>query len=74
MIKCYVSQIQALASQLTDLWNLMDTSADERQLFDHVTCNISSTLDEVTAPGALDIDLIEQVRRFSSQSAPRRIA
>ncbi|BAF19970.1 65-kDa microtubule-associated protein 1 [Oryza sativa Japonica Group] len=70
-----LERIQALASQLTDLWNLMDTSADERQLFDHVTCNISSTLDEVTAPGALDIDLIEQaeleVERLDQLKASR---
>lgn len=44
-----------------DLWNLMDTSEEERSLFDHVTCNISASVDEVTIPGALALDLIEQV-------------
>ncbi|KAF0903117.1 hypothetical protein E2562_025708 [Oryza meyeriana var. granulata] len=70
-----LEKIQALASQLTDLWNLMDTSAEERQLFDHVTCNMFSTLDEVTAPGALDLDLIEQaeieVERLDQLKASR---
>lgn len=54
-------QLQELATQLIDLWNLMDTSEDERSLFDHVTCNISASVDEVTIPGALALDLIEQV-------------
>jgi protein regulator of cytokinesis 1 len=39
----------------------MDTSIEERRLFDHVTCNISASVDEVTVPGALALDLIEQV-------------
>ncbi|KAL5200469.1 hypothetical protein ABZP36_021672 [Zizania latifolia] len=70
-----LEKIQVLASQLTDLWNLMDTSVEERQLFHHVTCNMSSTLDEVTVPGALDLDLIEQaeleVERLDQLKASR---
>ena len=54
-------QLQELAKQLIDLWNLMDTSEEERSLFDHVTCNVSASVDEVTIPGALALDLIEQV-------------
>ncbi|KAK7333438.1 hypothetical protein VNO80_30211 [Phaseolus coccineus] len=53
-------KLQELASQLIDLWNLMDTPTEERRLFDHVTCNISASVDEVTVPGALALDLIEQ--------------
>jgi protein regulator of cytokinesis 1 len=53
-------QLQELATQLTDLWNLMDTSDEERELFDHVTSNISASVHEVTASGALALDLIEQ--------------
>ncbi|KAG8075311.1 hypothetical protein GUJ93_ZPchr0006g42067 [Zizania palustris] len=70
-----LEKIQVLASQLTDLWNLMDTSVEERQLFHHVTCNMSSTLDEVTVPGALDLDLVEQaeleVERLDQLKASR---
>lgn len=54
-------QLQESAAQLIDLWNLMDTPEEERKLFDHVTCNISASVDEVTVPGALASDLIEQV-------------
>ncbi|AED96603.1 microtubule-associated proteins 65-1 [Arabidopsis thaliana] len=56
-----LQKLQELATQLIDLWNLMDTPDEERELFDHVTCNISSSVDEVTVPGALARDLIEQV-------------
>ncbi|CAI9283508.1 unnamed protein product [Lactuca saligna] len=55
-----LKKLQELATQLIDLWNLMDTSEEERSLFDHVTCNISASVDEVNVPGALALDLIEQ--------------
>ncbi|KAK6154451.1 hypothetical protein DH2020_008699 [Rehmannia glutinosa] len=55
-----LQKLQELATQLIDLWNLMDTTPEERSLFDHVTCNISASVDEVTVPGALALDLIEQ--------------
>lgn len=43
----------------------MDTTEEERRLFEHVTCNISASVDEVTVPGALALDLIEQVYNFA---------
>jgi Ase1/PRC1/MAP65 family protein len=55
------SQLQELAGQLYDLWDLMDAPKEERRMFDHVTCNRSASVGEVTAPGALALDLIEQV-------------
>lgn len=68
-------KLQELATQLIDLWNLMDTSEEERQLFDHVTRNISASVDEVTAPGSLAMDLIEQaeveVERLDQLKASR---
>jgi Ase1/PRC1/MAP65 family protein len=54
-------QLQELAGQLYDLWDLMDAPKEERRMFDHVTCNRSASVDEVTAPGALALDLIERV-------------
>ncbi|MBA0637145.1 hypothetical protein Godav_005158 [Gossypium davidsonii] len=53
-------KLQELATQLIDLWNLMDTPEEERRLFNHVTCNSSALVDKVTVPGALALDLIEQ--------------
>ncbi|KAH9322179.1 hypothetical protein KI387_016818, partial [Taxus chinensis] len=55
-----LQKLQELVTSLTELWNLMDTPMDEQRLFDHVTCNISASVDEVTVPGALAIDIIEQ--------------
>ncbi|GAA0166148.1 hypothetical protein Leryth_007827 [Lithospermum erythrorhizon] len=55
-----LQKLQELASQLIDLWNLMETPDEERGLFDHVTCNISASVDEVTGGGALTLDLIKQ--------------
>ncbi|GAB2230489.1 hypothetical protein Drorol1_Dr00014757 [Drosera rotundifolia] len=57
-----LQKLQELGGQLLDLWNLMDTTDEERHLFDHVTCNFSATVDEVTIPGALALDLIEQAQ------------
>ncbi|CAI0436313.1 unnamed protein product [Linum tenue] len=68
-------KLQELTTQLIDLWNLMDTPDDERKLFDHVTCNISASVDEVNMPGALALDLIEQaeieVERLDQQKSSR---
>lgn len=68
-------KLQELATQLIDLWNLMDTPEEDRSLFDHVTCNISASVDEVTIPGALALDLIEQaeveVERLDQLKASR---
>ncbi|XP_052208360.1 65-kDa microtubule-associated protein 1 [Diospyros lotus] len=70
-----LQKLQELATQLIDLWNLMDTPEEERSLFDHVTCNISASVDEVTVPGALALDLIEQaeveVERLDQLKASR---
>ncbi|CAD6336316.1 unnamed protein product [Miscanthus lutarioriparius] len=69
------AKIQALASQLSDLWNLMDAPVEERQPFHHVTCNMFSTLDDVTVPGALALDVIQQaeleVERLDELKASR---
>ncbi|KAL7087991.1 hypothetical protein ACP275_13G102500 [Erythranthe tilingii] len=70
-----LQKLQELATQLIDLWNLMDTPPEERSLFDHFTCNISASVDEVTIPGALASDLIEQaeveVERLDQLKASR---
>ncbi|KAJ6754150.1 65-KDA MICROTUBULE-ASSOCIATED PROTEIN 1 [Salix purpurea] len=68
-------KLQELTNQLIDLWNLMDTPMEERKLFDHVTCNMLASVDEVAVPGALALDLIEQaeveVERLDQLKASR---
>jgi len=64
LICIFPLQLQELANQLMDLWNLMDTPMEERKLFDHVTRNMLASVDEVSVPKALALDLIEQVFGF----------
>lgn len=56
-------QLQDLGTSLIEMWSLMDTSSEEQQLFQHVTCILSMSEDEVCAPQALALDNIEQVSR-----------
>ncbi|XP_020275162.1 65-kDa microtubule-associated protein 1-like isoform X1 [Asparagus officinalis] len=60
--KLRLQKLQELVAQLTDLWNLMDTPVEERNLFNHIIYSASASVDDVTVPGALALDLIEQVR------------
>ncbi|EYU33674.1 hypothetical protein MIMGU_mgv1a005212mg [Erythranthe guttata] len=73
--KTRLQKIQELATRLIDLWNLTDTPAENRSLFDLVTCNLSASVDEVIVPGALAKDLIEharvEVERLSQLKAGR---
>jgi hypothetical protein len=39
----------------------MDTSAEERQLFGHITCILNMPDDEISSPQALAVGNIEQV-------------
>ncbi|ONK63667.1 uncharacterized protein A4U43_C07F17640 [Asparagus officinalis] len=55
-----LQKLQNLGSTLIELWNLMDTTSDEQKRFDHVTCLISVSLDEVSVQGSLAADVIEQ--------------
>ncbi|XP_006647805.1 65-kDa microtubule-associated protein 1-like [Oryza brachyantha] len=57
-----LKKLHELATQLNDLWDLMDTPMEERSLFDHVSCNITATVEEVTNLEALAIDVIDQAQ------------
>ncbi|KAL7204777.1 hypothetical protein ACSBR2_017814 [Camellia fascicularis] len=53
-------KLQDFGRTLIELWSLMDTSVEEQKRFDHVTCLITSSVDEVSKPGSLSLDAIEQ--------------
>eukprot|EP00250_Pteridium_aquilinum_P016167 c22977_g1_i1 orf=549-2345(-) len=55
-----IKKIQDLGTSLIEMWSLMDTSMEEQLLFQHVTCILSMSEDEVCAPQALALDNIEQ--------------
>lgn len=43
----------------------MDTPAEELKRFDHITILISSSIDELSRPGSLALEVIEQVNIMS---------
>lgn len=57
-------QLQNLGSKLIDLWELMDTPLEQQEKFGHVTSSMSCSIDEVSMPGYLAIEVIEQVHYF----------
>ncbi|KAK4746956.1 hypothetical protein SAY87_025993 [Trapa incisa] len=56
-----LNKIQKFARELVELWDLLDTPAEEKKKFDHVVGLISSSVDEVSMPGSLAMEMIEQV-------------
>jgi len=59
--KLRLQKLQDLGTSLIELWNLMDTPSEEQELFQHITCNIAATEEDVTAPSSLTLDIIDQV-------------
>ncbi|KAK4438846.1 microtubule-associated protein 1 [Sesamum alatum] len=53
-------EAQDLGTTLIQLWSLMDMPIEEQRRFDHVTCLITLTADEVSSPLSLSIDAIKQ--------------
>lgn len=46
---------------MVELWRLMDTPVEEQQAFQHVTCHISASEDEIIGPSSLSVETIEEV-------------
>ncbi|CAO2820815.1 unnamed protein product [Amaranthus hypochondriacus] len=55
-----LEKIKDLGIALVELWSLLDTSTVEQKKFEHVTWLIHSSVDEVTRPGSLSLDVIER--------------
>ncbi|GLJ47127.1 hypothetical protein SUGI_0995050 [Cryptomeria japonica] len=55
-----LQKIQELGAELMELWNLMDIPKEEQKHFNHVTCYISASVEEVSVPRALALDIIEE--------------
>jgi protein regulator of cytokinesis 1 len=43
----------------------METPLEEQQQFEHITCNIEVTEEDITVPGSLALDIIDQVNMNS---------
>lgn len=55
-----LQKVQDLASTLIELWSILETSTVEQKKFEHVTSLISSSVDEVSRPGCLSLNVIEK--------------
>uniref|UniRef100_A0A0C9RI64 TSA: Wollemia nobilis Ref_Wollemi_Transcript_18801_2421 transcribed RNA sequence n=1 Tax=Wollemia nobilis TaxID=56998 RepID=A0A0C9RI64_9CONI len=55
-----IQKLHDLGKYLVELWNLMDTPVEERELFKNVVCILEASDSEITGSGALALDIIEQ--------------
>ena len=54
-------QLKDIVAKLFDLWNLMDSSKEERNGFSSITSILGSSESEITGRGALSTEMIEKV-------------
>ncbi|KAK6160400.1 hypothetical protein DH2020_003781 [Rehmannia glutinosa] len=55
-----LDKLQQLGKALSNLWNLMDTPYEDRQQFRHVTSLSSVASAEISRPGSLTLDIVQQ--------------
>eukprot|EP00252_Welwitschia_mirabilis_P026747 TRINITY_DN8885_c0_g1_i2.p1 TRINITY_DN8885_c0_g1~~TRINITY_DN8885_c0_g1_i2.p1 ORF type:complete len:601 (-),score=177.88 TRINITY_DN8885_c0_g1_i2:368-2170(-) len=55
-----IQKLQDIGTSLIELWSLMDTPKEEREQLQSVVRNLGVSEDEVTRPGALALNIIEQ--------------
>lgn len=60
-----MEKLQDLLGSMLELWNLMDTPAEEQRRFQGVACNIAASEDEITAPAALSMAFIRDVSKLT---------
>ncbi|CAM8997913.1 unnamed protein product [Rhodiola kirilowii] len=70
-----MQKLQDLATTLLELWNLMDTPAEEQLVFHNATRNIAASEQEITDPNTLSLEFIncieEEVRRLEEMKASK---
>lgn len=70
-----LDQLHHLGKELTKLWNLMDTPREDQKPFSHVINLLSCSPAEVSDPGSLTIEIIQQaeaeVRRLDHLKASK---
>jgi protein regulator of cytokinesis 1 len=54
-------QLKDIVASLYELWNLMDSSKEEMSKFSRITYILGNSEPEITQPGFLSTDIIEQV-------------
>ncbi|XP_011657387.1 65-kDa microtubule-associated protein 8 isoform X1 [Cucumis sativus] len=70
-----LEKLHNLGKALTNLWDLMDSPYGDRRLFSHVIRLLSVSSTEISEPGSLAVDIIEQaeaeVRRLDQLKASK---
>ncbi|KAF9623452.1 hypothetical protein IFM89_003036 [Coptis chinensis] len=70
-----IQKLKEIVVSLFELWNLMDSPEEERSLFRRITFVLKSSESEVTEPGILSQEIIEQataeVERLTTLKASR---
>ncbi|KAK2969294.1 hypothetical protein RJ640_030835 [Escallonia rubra] len=70
-----LEKLHHLGKALTNLWNLMDTPYEDRQLFSHVTSLSSVSSDDISTAGSLTLDITKkaeaEVKRLDQLKASK---
>ncbi|KAI5677994.1 hypothetical protein M9H77_08944 [Catharanthus roseus] len=68
-------KLKDVAASLSELWNLMDTTKEEKGNFSRITSVVSLSESEILEPGSLSMDIIQQasaeVERLTKLKASR---
>ncbi|KAL9664411.1 hypothetical protein QQ045_019811 [Rhodiola kirilowii] len=67
-----LDKLRHLGKALTNLWNLMDTPYEDRQMFYNITKLLSVSAADICRPGSLTVHIIEKVQilRANSRKPP----
>jgi len=63
-------QLKDVVAKLFELWNLMDSSKEERNCFMRITSIVGTSESDITDRGVLSTEMIEKVWMFLSVSSP----
>ncbi|XP_071701877.1 65-kDa microtubule-associated protein 6-like [Rutidosis leptorrhynchoides] len=59
--KVRFQKLKDVVTSLSELWNIMDTSRDEKRQFSRITFMVTLSEDDIVEPGALSPDIIQQL-------------
>ena len=63
-------QLKDVVAKLFELWNLMDSSKEERNCFMKITSIVGTSESEITERGVLSTEMIEKVWKLLSVPSP----
>ncbi|KAG0629549.1 hypothetical protein M758_1G111600 [Ceratodon purpureus] len=57
-----VLKVKDIGTKMFELWSLMGTSFEEQQVYQHITCHISSSEEEIVTPRSLSLETIQEAQ------------